>query len=200
MYSILAFREVSVFRMDCWWVEESGRPSDDVPQHQNRRVGHPHPGHDPEPCGRKTLSINGGFAGGEADAVAAAGFGFVERLVCVFEQVMSSAGRCRDCGGDAAGDREGGLADGRRTCARRGGRPATSIKLSDAFGDLYCCVLSCGRKKDYELFAAEPCGEIVFDAEAFEQEMSGALENLVAVEMAVGVVYTLEVVEVDEDE
>ena len=38
------------------------------------------------------------------------------------------------------------------------------------------------------------------NAETFEEEMSDALENLVAVEMAVVVVYALEVVEVNKDE
>ena len=60
--------------------------------------------------------------------------------------------------------------------------------------------MSGSGKKDYELFAAEAGCEIAFDAEAFEQEMSDALENLVAVEMAVVVVYALEVVEVNKDE
>ena len=57
-----------------------------------------------------------------------------------------------------------------------------------------------GGEKDDELFATEAGGEIAFDAEAFEQEMSDALENLVAVEMAVVVVYAFEVVEVNKDE
>ena len=56
------------------------------------------------------------------------------------------------------------------------------------------------REEDDELLAAEAGGEVAFDAEAFEQEMGDALEHLIAVEMAVGVVYMLEVVEIDEDE
>ena len=57
-----------------------------------------------------------------------------------------------------------------------------------------------GGEKDDELFATEAGGKIALDAEAFEQEMGGAFENLIAVEMAVGVVDALEVVEIDEDE
>jgi len=60
--------------------------------------------------------------------------------------------------------------------------------------------LSSRGEKDDKLFAAEAGGEIVFDAEAFEEEMSDALENLVAVEMAELVVDAFEVIEVDEDE
>ena len=48
--------------------------------------------------------------------------------------------------------------------------------------------------------AAEAGSEIVFDMEAFEQEMGNAFENLIAEEMTVGVIDPLEVVEIDEDE
>ena len=56
------------------------------------------------------FDLNSGFAVGEADAVAAAGLGFVESFVCCIEEVLSSIGGGRDCGGDSAGDGEGRLA------------------------------------------------------------------------------------------
>lgn len=49
---------------------------------------------------------------GAANTVAAAGFGLVEGLVCGVEKMLSSAGRGRDSGGDAAGDGEGGFVEG----------------------------------------------------------------------------------------
>ena len=62
----------------------------------------------------------GGLVWGVADTVAAAGFCFVEGLVCSIEKMLSSTGRGRGCGGDAAGDRErrfiegsGGVLEGR---------------------------------------------------------------------------------------
>ena len=61
--------------------------------------------------GKRSLD-DGGFGGGAADAIAAAGLGFVKSLVGDLEQVPSPTGRLRDSGSDTAGDCKGACVEG----------------------------------------------------------------------------------------
>lgn len=135
--------------------------------------------------------------GGGADAVAAVGFGGVQGGVGGVQKLTRSESGCvQDRGNTAAdGSEEAGSGHGFERCGGAGDLD----EAAHALGDEKRGFVGGLREKENELLAAVAGGEVVFAAQRLTHESGDALDDLIAVEMALGVVDDFEVVDVDDD-
>jgi len=140
------------------------------------------------------FALRRGRDAGGFNAVSTIVFGHVESLVRLVDEVP---------GGDAAMGHDGGASDGDgddavRTLTVR--QIPVPDGLTNFFGDSACASFVGGRQDDGKLFAAVACDEVGGAKDDIEGGFRNLFEATVPADVAVGVVISLEVVDVDHEQ